>query len=377
MIVLTIPCLLRGGTEFQTLHLVKALLKQNQSVLILVYFEVDEAMLEIYRKTGAEVKCLKWQRSIKPWQFIVQLKKILKDVNPKLVHVQYMAPGALPILAAKLAEVKRIIATVHQPYTESHGWKAKLLLRIAARFCRPFLAVSQNAEQSWFGSSKLIQKDVPIMQQPKHLTFYNMVDVEAIMQIAAEVDIELERDRYGLKDKVIIGTVSRLRHEKGIDILLTAFAEFVQKNDQLHLLIVGDGPDRGSYEAFVRKNNIATHVTFFGAAQWEKAIALMQLMDLVVIPSRFEGFGLSAAEAMALGKPIVAANNFGLKELITDQKEGLLFTNEDAKALTKALSAILNDPAKAKSQGDAAKAKVKELFDRPVFEQNVKTLYQL
>jgi glycosyltransferase involved in cell wall biosynthesis len=288
-----------------------------------------------------------------------------------------MAPGALPIFAAKLAGVKRIMATVHQPHTPSHGVIAKFMLRFAARFCSPFLAVSQNAENSWFGSSQLIQPNVSIHAQAKHLTFYNMVDVAAIERIAAEVDTAQERKKNGLQGKTVIGAVSRLRHEKGIDLLLTAFAGLLEENKNIHLLLVGDGPDRKQYEAMVQEKKMGTHVTFYGAAQWEKAIALMQLMDIVVVPSRFEGFGLTAAEAMALAKPIIAADNFGLRELVTHQQEGLLFTNADSSALQEAIQTALNHPDEAHLWGQGAKTKVQRLFDRPIFERNVKALYQL
>lgn len=377
MTILTIPCLLPGGTEFQTLHLVKALIKLNQTVVVLVYFEVEEDMLNLYQKEGATVRCLHWSRFIKPWSFIQQLKTIFKELNPDIVHVQYMAPGLLPIIAAKLARVQRIIATVHQPYTKSHGWKAKWMLRLAARFCHPFLAVSQNAENSWFGSAHLIQNKVPIHKQSKHLTFYNMVDVANIQQLAANTNVEQVKEQLGLSGKTIVGAVSRLRHEKGIDLLLHAFISLAPKQKNLHLLLVGDGPDRIAYENLVTENKISQHVSFYGAAEWEKAIGLMEIMDIVVIPSRFEGFGLTAAEAMALGKPIVATNNFGLQELITHEKEGLLFTNEDANALTKALEGIFTHKEMEASYGQVAQEKVKRLFDRPVFEENVKTLYGL
>ena len=81
-------------------------------------------------------------------------------------------------------------------------------------------------------------------------------------------------------------------------------------------------------------------VTFFGEANWVTAMQQMALMDVVVVPSRFEGFGLTAAEAMAMGKPVVASNVFGLKEVITDNKTGILFENENRNDLYLKLKVI-------------------------------------
>jgi glycosyltransferase involved in cell wall biosynthesis len=377
MITLTVPCLLLGGTEFQTLQLVRALVGLKEKPMVLVYFEFEPEMVRLFEQEGAKVTCLNWSRSISPWAFIHQFKKVVKELKPETIHVQYMAPGALPIIAAKLAGVKRIIATVHQPYTSSHGWKSKLLLRFSALFCRPFLSVSQNAERSWFGSSKLINNTQSISQQPKHLTMHNAVDCKRIQAIADNSDKEKLRHSLELNGKIIIGTVSRLRHEKGIDLLITAFTEVHKQYDNTHLLLVGDGPDRTNYEQMVKDNKIAYQVTFLGAAEWEHAIKYTSIMDIVVIPSRFEGFGLTAAEAMAMGKPIVAANNYGLKELIKHQETGLLFTNEDSNALKEELITIMAQHERSLQLGLHAKEKVQDLFDTGTFNQNVKVLYGL
>ena len=57
-------------------------------------------------------------------------------------------------------------------------------------------------------------------------------------------------------------------------------------------------------------------VIFYGATDWVNAMQLISIMDIVVVPSRFEGFGLTAAEAMSAGKPVVASDSFGLKEVV-------------------------------------------------------------
>lgn len=375
MIIISIPCLLKGGTEFQTLQLVRALVQLHQQVTVACYFEYEQEMVELFEQEGVKVELQKYSRQQGARKFIRLFANYLKQEKPAVLHVQYMAPGALPIFAGVLARVPRIIATVHQPYTKNHGWKAKWILRFVARFCNPFLSVSQNAARSWFGKTTLIDASVPIKNQAKQLTLYNTIDVKKIQTLAAQPFHGVPESLN--KNHSIIGTVARLRHEKGIDILIHAFSQVLKTHPKAQLLLVGDGPQYNEYSTLLKELKIHEQVIFYGAANWEKAMQLMALMDIVVVPSRFEGFGLTAAEAMAMGKPIVAANNFGLKELITDKKEGLLFTNEDAQDLANALSKIIIDPVKTKEYGDAAKNKVKQLFDRPTFEQNVKTLYQL
>ncbi len=364
MITLTIPCLLLGGTEFQTLHLVKALKSLKQEVLVLVYFEVAEEMISLYEKEGAIVKCLQWERSMSPLAFIFQLKNVFQAIKPSVVHVQYMAPGAMPVFAAKFAGVPRVIATVHQPYTKIHGWKAKWILRLAAQFCNPFLSVSQNAARSWFGQATLIDTQKPITQQPSQLTLYNSIDVDQIQRIATQYQFRKDLSSLGIHPHTyLFGAVSRLRIEKGLDLLITAFAQLLQTSDRDgRLLIVGDGQDRKELEAMAAELNCQGKIVFYGAAAWEEAMQFMARMDVVVVPSRFEGFGLSAAEAMAMRKPLICSDAFGLAELVSHEQEGLLFRNGDAHDLYVQIEAIVQHPETAKRLGEQAFAKTKQNF---------------
>jgi L-malate glycosyltransferase len=367
-----------GGTEFQTLQLVKALKSCNQNVMILVYFEVVDEMLQLFEKEGVIVNCLKWNRLLPSLQFIKKLRLVFKELKPKIVHVQYMAPGALPIMAAKLAGVPRIIATVHQPYTKSHGWKAKIILKLVAHWCKPFLSVSQNAAISWFGHTQLIDTTKPIFKQASQLTLYNSIEVDRIQNIATN-NKKKELQDLGIDlETIVIGTVSRMRIEKGIDLLITAFAQLISKRESnFKLLLVGEGPDLESLQQLAIKLNCKNNIIFHGTASWENALQMMAKMDIVVVPSRFEGFGLTAAEAMAMEKPIICSNAFGLCELVTHNQEGLLFQNGDTKDLQKQLEILVNNPTKAKELGKKAFLKAKQNFDYPIFLNRIKTLYQL
>jgi glycosyltransferase involved in cell wall biosynthesis len=286
-----------------------------------------------------------------------------------------MAPGALPIIASVLARVPRIIATVHQPFTASHGWKSKWILRLAAYFCSPFLSVSQNAARSWFGKTDLIDNSISINKQAKQLTLYNTIDVQKIKELAAISEDEIP---VGLNlVSPIIGTVSRLRYEKGIDVLIQAFSKVHKIYPNAQLLLVGDGPQRLEYENLVKQLKLEQQVVFFGAADWEMAMQLMSLMDVVAVPSRFEGFGLTAAEAMAMGKPVIASDTFGLKELIDHEKTGLVFENENFEELAEQILRFLKDATLSELCSRNAFQKALNQFDYPTFVQNISCLYHL
>ena len=330
-VLVLIPCLLKGGTEMQTLQLVKALVSVGHEVTTLCYFEYDNIVANQFQSAGSTVELLKWERNISPISFVLRLKKEIIKHSSNIIHVQYMAPGALAIVSARLAGVKKLLATVHQPYTESHGIFSKIMLRASACFCSAFIVVSKNAEVSWFGSASFFDEHKTMQQQCSHFTVYNAIDIFKIQDLAKRVDLNKEKEVQQIESKsFVFGAVSRLRYEKGIDLLIEAFSRLVVEGHNVHLHIVGTGPDEEKLKDRVIQLNIVDNVTFFGEATWETAMQQMALMDVVVVPSRFEGFGLSAAEAMAMGKPVVASNVFGLKEVVSDGKTGLLFENSNS-----------------------------------------------
>jgi L-malate glycosyltransferase len=377
IVCISIPCLSRGGTEIQTLSLAKVLRSCGLEVYIVCYFEHEESMVLEFKNIGAIVRLLDLSRNVGSLKIIFTLCNEIRSINPVFVHVQYMAPGALPIIAARLAGVRNVFATVHQPYTKSHSWFAKLILRSVSLFTSRFIVISQNAEKSWFGTSSMFDENKPIEHQPNHFTIYNTVDTEKIQQIVESIQKESLRSQLKIPTGVpLVGAVSRLRHEKGIDLLIEAFSLTMQEGVNVHLLIVGSGPDEDKLKEQAVALGISDSITFFGAAEWDIAIRLISIMDIVIVPSRFEGFGLIAAEAMAAGKPVIASDNFGLKEVVADQESGLIFKTADISEIKEKLKLLLNEPFLCRQYGTAGQIRAKALFDTSVFQKKIAALYR-
>lgn len=377
IVLISIPCLLKGGTEIQTLHLVQSLIDANFAVEVTCYFESDPSVVADFEKTGAKVHLLNYNRNISTFNFILKIRNHFLLISPDIVHVQYMAPGALPIIAAKLAGIKNVIATVHQPYTTAHGIPAKFLLRISAFLCKNFIVISQNAEKSWFGSASLFDETKPLKEQPKHFTIYNAIDTSAIRKLSNAVDMTTEKKILKIpQEAIIIGAVSRLRIEKGIDVLIEAFSQLVQNDAALRLLLVGDGPDANKLKQQVTEAGIENQVIFSGEANWETAMKKMALMDIVVVPSRFEGFGLTAAEAMAMGKTVIATEVFGLKEVVEHGITGFHFPKEDSIILAEELQELIPDSSLRKSFGENAQKVAWEKYDIGIFSKKTAALYK-
>lgn len=353
------------------------LIELGYSVDVYCYFENDKQVVEEFKTTGAAVQLLGWSRSIGPIAFIRTLAKIIRKNLPDVVHVQYMAPGLLPIIAARIARVPRILATVHQPGTP-HGIKNHLLLRFGAMLTNHFICVSEAAEKSWFGNSYLLDvTDKEKIKGKRHFTIPNGVDIAGLDTSLAAGLPKMAEITASLKENQVIGTVARLSMEKGIDILLEAFALVYKEFHQSKLLIVGDGNQSAELKTLANRLGISDAIIWTGQLSWHEAMSCVEHMDIVVVPSRFEGFGLTAVEAMACGKPVVASRVDGLAEIIQDGITGVLVLPEKPSNLASAIINLLKDKGCRQKIGVAARKHVEEYYSYPIFRERCRFVYEV
>lgn len=372
-VLVAIPVLLVGGTEVQTLHLVRVLVGAGYRVTVCCYYEHEESMVAAMRVTGADVLLMELNRADGLLNLAARLSRLFRDLGPDIVHVQYVAPGFVPIVGARLAGVKKVLATVHQP-GRTHGWKERLILRSAARLCTLFFCVSRSAEESWFGDSALFDQEL-YKKGRRHFTLYNAVDTERIARASGSEDVETLCTALGLRGKRVVGYVGRLRWEKGPEVLVEAFARVVKEVPEAVLLMVGDGPDRESLGERAKCLGIDDKIIWMGQKPQEEVFRLYGLMDILAMPSFFEGFGLTAAEAMAAGVPVVASNVDGLNELVIGNITGLVFPTGNTEKLSACMAKLLVQGELRVSIIEKARQFIVKSFDLSSFERNILGVY--
>lgn len=139
--------------------------------------------------------------------------------------------------------------------------------------------------------------------------------------------------------------VGRLNiNEKGQDILIKAVKELVRNhgNKNFHVTFIGEGESRNVLEQMTKENNISQYVSFVGRKNQSWLYEHLSDYDCFVMPSRFEGFGLTVAEAMAAKLPILVSNIEGPMEIINHGKYGMSFTNGDHIDLANKMQQIIN-----------------------------------
>lgn len=309
-VLVCIPCLLNGGTEIQTLSLIEALIAAGHKPVVACYFEHDATMVERYRNAGASVRLMSYAgkrpkglkaTALHLWK---GLKEIVKDEQPNVAHVQYMAPGALPVIILRILAVKRIIATSHT-FGDIYGKNGLRTIKFLTRFClTAFQCITLRAEESYFGNASLFDGKLK-----KHFTIYNSLPSH----------ISITQNPRGRKyGTITIGVVSRLANIKGMDLVIPAYEKIRQSSSSLRLLIVGDGELRSLMEKQAKTTQFSDEIGFVGLKPQGELQGWYDKIDILLMPSRSEGFGLTAIEGMARGCVPVVANVGGLTEVVNE-----------------------------------------------------------
>src|SRR5260221_815478 len=168
--------------------------------------------------------------------------------------------------------------------------------------------------------------------------------------------------------------VSKLRYEKGIDVLLQAWCLVHQQAPQARLIIVGDGGLRFQLECLAKALGMAHSVEFTGLQS--DIPAQLHRGSLAVLASRWEGMPNALLEAMACGLPCVATRVSGSEDIIRHGVNGLLVESEDYRDMALALLTLLHDPLLAQKYGQAARETVESHYSLEQVMDRYVELYQ-
>ncbi len=201
----------------------------------------------------------------------------------------------------------------HLPYQHADNWKQRLK--------NQFTRIAQNISVSHYVAGTLKGSSIVI---------HNFVDREFRITNQAERPL----------DFCFLG---RLVSDKGADLLIQAFAQLYQENQQLSLTIIGEGPDFFYLERLVDELDVRESVRFTGPLTGDALVTILNQHKVLVAPSRWkEPFGLIALEGLACGCKVVCANEGGLAEATGNF--GFLFERNNVTALAKAMEAALEAP---------------------------------
>jgi phosphatidylinositol alpha-mannosyltransferase len=257
----------------------------------------------------------------RPWSRRV-VRHALATFGPDVVHAhQPMAPSTG--LWATLEARAPVVGTFHSGATRARLYDlAAPLLRRAAVRLSVRIAVSERAAEF---ERRRIGGEFRVI--PNGIDVARFADAEPA-------------DLGGPGRKLLF--VGRLDERKGFPVAIDAFERLAADRPDLHLVVVGDGPERDAVDRL--PTLLRARVTMLGAVPNEELPPIHAACDLYLGPSTGgESFGIVLIEAMAAGLPVVASDTPGYDEVITDEHEGLLVRPRDPVALAAAAARVLDD----------------------------------
>ena len=234
-------------------------------------------------------------------------QRMIADFNPDVIHIHHeFGIGLSGIRAARILH-KPLVYTLHTMYDQYIYYIApKMFLRLATKFSHRyerFIARSATALTSPSQKGNEYFKRIGINKEFNLIP--NSADLETFdpNKITTEQRQEIRKQYAIPADRCIACFVGRLGKEKSVDVLLDYWAKTITLRDNLHLLIVGDGPDKAALEEQAKKLGIENMVTFTGLVPHEKMPAYFACCDIYVTASLSEMNSISMLEGMASGLP--------------------------------------------------------------------------
>lgn len=295
---------------------------------------------------------------------LASLVRAFRQERPAIVHTHTPKAGLLGQYAALLARVPLRVHTIHGLYFPGHmrpGTRRFYvwLERITMRFAR--LSLSQNPEDMPVAITEGICRADRISYLGNGIDLCRFhpdrVDPDRVASLRRELDIPASQK--------VVGIVARVNREKGYLEFFAAAARIAAELPETRFLIVGP-VEREKFDALdpmqlAQQFGIEANVRVLGLRS--DMPELYSLMDVLVLPSHREGFPRSPMEAAALGRPVVATDIRGCRQVVKAGETGLLVPRGDVVALADAVLTILRDPNLAGAMGRAGREHALRHFD--------------
>jgi glycosyltransferase involved in cell wall biosynthesis len=304
-----------------------------------------------------------------------QLVRLMRARRYDVVHVHTPTAGVVGRIAARIAQVPLVIYTLHGSFWGTRPrWRAVLFDRLERALA---LWTSHVFVLNDDDAADLLNHCYLVPEQVTRLPVGGAgVDLDAFdpPQFPPERVSQLRRE-LGLGDSnAVVGYVGRLDRDKGIRDLLQAFARLRKNRPQVRLLLVGEriAGDRDALaDELLAELGAAVVCTGFR----DDVPAMIACMDVIVSPSRRDGFGMVLAEAAAMGKPVVATATRGARAAVGDCATGLLAPVGDVDVIAKQVERLLTDPEMRARMGRTARQRAIERFDRRKVMKIYQTVY--
>lgn len=304
-----------------------------------------------------------------------ELGALIADWKPDVVHTHSSKAGILGRIAAWAARVPCVVHTIHglafHPYQS--WWRNAMYIaaeRHAARRCHRIACVAEAMREQALAKG--------IGRREQYEIVYSGMDVEPFLDPVSHCGIDASAVRAELDipaDAIVLGTVARLAELKGHDDLLDVLPDLCADRPDLRLLWVGDGWWRDRLMARLETIGLRDRVTVTGLVPPETIPRYLQAMDVIVHPSYREGLPRAVTQSLLSGRPAVAYDVDGTREVCLDGETGRLVPPGDRVELGRAIAWMLDNPQQRAEMGARGQAMCRERFSAARMVEHLERLY--
>ncbi|HRY37010.1 MAG TPA: glycosyltransferase [Candidatus Magasanikbacteria bacterium] len=301
---------------------------------------------EKLEKEGIKVFCLNSGKYFS-LSSVVLFRKIIKSEKPDLLATRLIHADFYGRIFGRLFGIKNIVCSLESVLDQPKYGKIFFLERITGFLVKKYSAVSQAVKNTYVLKASIDPKKITVIP--------NGIDLTKFQTNISKTET---KNIYGWSDKFIIGYAAKMRPERNHKTLLSAFADFNKKIPGSLLILAGDGPEKENLITQAKNLNIYDSVKFLGNRS--DVPQLLRAFDLFVSPSSYEGMSVAILEAMACGLPIIASDIEPNREIIENNKSGLLVPPFDKNILFEKMLYVYNSPKEALKLASGAKIKSSE-----------------
>jgi len=313
-------------------------------------------------------------RPIRPWHdFLALLKlgRLFRAGRPDIVHTHSGKAGILGRLAARRAGVPVRIHTIHGPsFGPFQGATSNRLFTCAERFAgrqtTHFVSVADAMTEQYLAAG--------IGQPAQYSTIRSGFALEPFLSATNDPGW---RRHWGLDpEDFVVGMIARLFELKGHDDLLAAAPRLLHEQPRIRFLLVGDGPGRARLERLASSDALRGRFVFAGLVPPEQVARFVGIMDAAVHLSLREGLPRVLPQALAAGKPVVAYDCDGAREVCRDGETGFLVKPGHISVLVGRIVQLARDPGLRSRFGAAGRDLVRDQFPVEKMIDQLFALYQ-
>jgi phosphatidylinositol alpha-1,6-mannosyltransferase len=300
------------------------------------------------------------------------VRKLVRDRNIESVFFGAAAPLALLAPGLRTAGVRRIVALTHgHEVWWSRLWPFSVAI---TRIGRAVDALTYLGEFTGGEISKALDSD----SAAKLVRIAPGIDTEHFTPRSDAKDL---RESLGLGNKKVIVSVGRLVHRKGQDVLIESMPEIIKTIDDVHLLLIGEGPYKQELERRIMNLGLANRVTFVGRVQYADLPRYICVGDVFAMPSRsrlagleVEGLGIVYLEASACGLPVIGGISGGAPDAVLQGETGFSVDGRSPHEVAEALVRVLADKELAQRLGTRGRQWVIEQWQWQIWSERFNQL---